>query len=1004
MSQLNNLFDQTKHPEIQKLIGKFNETPEKNDLERIFYLQKINFLLKHTASDADLARWISANSREKGSWQAILTSYEINPLADPLLQTTQFANVVANSAERPAARTEESAQKLTEELNQLLKQNLPFERCQTQFVELNYRISQIFAQLANPYNRFARVKLKVFIDQFNALPQDDHIQRIFQLQRIQYQLNKVALNEEVFNWRNDHPNRTGTWESLLATYGIDPDGSFLLKSAQFAKAIKSRMKSYPPLPKDAAYNNVHKLMQQRDVLLEKDKLEENDKTLYIALCCRIDYLMENQPKNKGNKERHQSDLAIAKDKLSAIKGHNKEVSEKYKTAALGGHHANNFNFTLDIKVLQEELDKEVATEGVGTGGAQKEESKRFILRIEDRPQLSIEQKLHSYEVTDYFADDVAFWMVQVKENNAITYKPMVLSQFANEGDMRSVAKRLKDKNTGVVLSTARHFFQRINDFCLKLKEAGVYHPDIKLSNFLVHNKRLIVADRKTFVSGSTQFACDLRSTPQYAPQEYSDCLNEDQNDFLDIAETTSFDMEQFMAFQVGMALKEFLLLARTDELPEDYWSPDCDIESYFKDANPQLKNYILLIREMTRAEEGKRLSISQMQQLLHTVNKQPLNFYEDVEKILPSASVGLEKEYNEIQALLDNKLSNEELLKQANSIFIQLTSRDPQECRLNRFAEKLAVKCYEQCSKTYFSNISKSIENTLLEQDWPHASLTQKFIHYISFGYFRVPEVTDVTKIKIALDFSEPEFQSHFVPFIYLSESHLQHLGAKKSQHLMQYLKANKEEIRTAFTATRTENTLPDGLTEVEPSQNEQLKPQHDIHLNSEEDALSGDESLSGDELSSAEESSIAASVVIHNTDAGDSFLSSIVIGKSDETVGSDTSLPSSIVINQSQAQDEEAETEDLSGSIVIKPSANEQKIERQASRNASLSFFAAVKKEQSTSYLSRKRNRFFNKDSLRGPGSIVLRGEALHSLMAALSVEEDTASSVQAQNSLVVN
>ncbi|WP_133135640.1 hypothetical protein [Legionella rowbothamii] len=977
MPQLNNLFDQANNPEIQKLIDKFNEIPKENYLERCFYLQKINFLLKHTQADAELTRWINASSNEEGSWQALLMSLEINPLAESLLQTTQFADVVANSTEqRPTARKEESAQKLTEALNQLLKQNLPFERCRTQFLELNYRISQIFAKL-DPYPQYGRGPLKTFIEQFNALPQDDHIQRIFQLQRIQYQLNKVPLNENLFNWRNGHPDRTGSWESLLTTYGIEPDGSFFLKSAQFAKAIKSRMRSYPPLVKDAAYNDLHKLMQKRDELLEKTVLGAEDRTLYIALSCRIDYLMENEPKYKVTKTRHLLDLTRAKAKLSAIKGHNQEESENYQTAVLGDHQANNFNFTLDIKVLQEEFAKEES---------KKEESKRFVLRIEDRPQLGIEQKLQSYEVTDYFADDVAFSMIQFKDGDGdVCYKPLVLSQFAKEGDLRSVAKRLRDKNTAFILSSAKHYFERINNFCLKLKEADVYHPDIKLSNFLAHNNRLLVADRKTFVSGQSQLASNLRSSPQYAPPQYTDCLNEDQDAYVAKAYRTRFDMEQFMAYQVGMALKEFLLLTKMDDLPDDYWNPDCDIESYFKDGNNQIKNYILLIREMTRHEEGKRLSISQMQQLLTIIGKQPINFYEDVEKMLPSASVGLEKEYNEIQALLNSNLRNEELLKQANPLFIQLSTRDPQECRLNRLAEKLAVKCYQQCSKSYFTNLSKSIEKSLLDQDWQHASFTQKLIHYVSFGYFRVPEITNVTQIKIALDFSGPEFQSHFIPFISLSKTHLFHLGAKQSQHVIDFLQANMTEIKTALATLFSEDS-----NEVESTPNEPLQQQVASLSSEESDSELTEESL-GDE-------SLSSSIVIHKTTKMD---------------GDKESQAASVIIKSSaETNDEDGEEEENSGSVVFIPNpssdttpeaetdAEEEKIEHQEKAKSTLQFFAAVKKQEPSSYQARKKNRFFNRATLRGT-SIVFKGEALNSLMAAVAAQEIESTNPSAQNSL---
>lgn len=947
MALLNNPFNESDNPEIKILVDLFNDTAEDNDVQRIFYLLKINYLLKNTPANDTLVNWKDTSGQIPQSWQATLSNYGINPNASLFMQEIQFANVVGFTVNKPASLKEEDPRALIEAREQLLKQNLSFEACKKQFIELSYRISQVFAVLDNPLATYAYglfdscnyTKLKQLIEEFNSLPQENHVQRIFYLQRINHELNRVPLNSNLYNWRNNNPDFPGTWESLLTTYGIDPDASFFLKGAQFAKAIKKRVQDSALLKTD----NLYQLMQERDQLLEKPTVEEHDVAQYLALSCRINHLVENKAIHREVKTRHEHYLAEAKAKLNAIKGHTKETSAKYKTGALGTRHVNNFNYKLIIDFLEEQLPK------------------LFTLRIEDREHLSIEQKLHSYPVSAYFGDDIALAMVRYKdEDEAIVHKPMVISQFANEGDMRDVAKKLSNKSTGEIASQAKYFFQRICDFSTKLTQADVYHPDIKLSNFLVHNKRLLVCDRKTFVTGQTQKATNIRSTISYAPLEYAECINKTQNGYTFKAMRTSFDMKQFMAYQVGMALKEFLLLTQMNELPDDYWSPECDIESYFKKPNYLIKNYTLLVREMTRAEEGKRLSIEHLQKLLPEITKKPYYFSEAVEALLPSSELGIEEELNQINTLLACKKITDEELEQANAIFRALTDRPIYEHRLHWHAEKLAIKCHEDYSKTYFSKISQTLETVLLDHDWLNASWYRKAAYIFTFGYLRVPQVTPVETIKLDVEFQSLEFQFHFAQFAFLPTTQLTYLGATEAEHLALFLSAHINEIAPK---DGEEHNLENESSLAGPaSLNEAL-----AQITEEED-----ESLSDSD-------SISHSIVIHmTTDTARIAQENNLEHEEEEPEESATVRINRTNTNPVQAQ-ESAQTSRRAHTRI-----NSEEAQR---------FFAQANQGIPLAYEQRSKKHKIRYPSLRRADSLVLRGE-LSKLPESEPLDSDSAAS----------
>ena len=290
-------------------------------------------------------------------------------------------------------------------------------------------------------------------------------------------------------------------------------------------------------------------------------------------------------------------------------------------------------------------------------------------------------------------------------------------------------------------------------------------------------------------------------------------------------------MEQFMSYQVGMAMKEFLILSLFGEIQEDYWNPYSGISIFLDKPSSTVMNIDLLIRELTHEEEGRRLPIEHLQKLLPYIMRSNESFMEELDKMFP-LSAEINEEIEQIKKLLLNaeKLQGAAFLAKANPLFNAVSKRAPAEPRLTWYAEKLGAKCYNECSKQYWAQLSHKLESVLLIKDWAKATWYRKLAHIISFGYFRVPQVTDITEINtvdentlLAKDWAkapwyrklahivsfgyfrvpkvtdvneanvvepnDPEFRSHLPQLDFLSPSAMNHLGSTKADHLREYLR-----------------------------------------------------------------------------------------------------------------------------------------------------------------------------------------------------------------------
>ncbi|CEG57529.1 hypothetical protein [Legionella fallonii] len=635
-------------------------------------------------------------------------------------------------------------------------------------------------------------KLIGLVNQFNKLPEDDHIKRLFHLQKINYVLNTMPQNIELYDWINN-PGEKG-WFRHLEMYGINPHASFFMKGLQFAQAVCAKIEPVEMVRLDSKFkekldvdNNKgyeYPLMQERDQLLKNEQNEQWEE-LYIANCYQLATYSARDQRIQTRIKLHSEIVEMAKKKIHEVQGKDTSAhtgpTPSYHTKVLGAHTNNNANFEFKM-------------------GGWKD---LFVFRVEDRAELGLEQDLHSFEVSKYFIEDFAVFVMPFKtQESPIELKPVVLSQFANQGSLADLASALhkqKESMSNIGPITA-DYFTLLSHFCLKLIETKTYHPDIKLTNFLAHNNLIRVSDRKTFVREEEPLVNTLRVSPEYAPDEIINCLNEDWTGYNATQGRTKVNMPAVMAYQLGMALKEFLILTQLGEHPDDFRKPERTAISYFTSATKETRetrtimNLSLLVQELTRSEPEKRLSIRQFHELLHFRMQPSESFYQKLEELLPSKNIGIQEDVDAINNLLNGDLADTELLTQANQLFIKLFTRDSIDHRLTRLAEKLAIKCYRGCAESFFT---KSIEAELLNRDWQEAPWYRKFFHIFSFGFFRVEKVTRIEDIKdsMGINLEGEEFQTYFSHLMFLPPSELESLGRLESIYFKDLINDNLDKI-----------------------------------------------------------------------------------------------------------------------------------------------------------------------------------------------------------------
>ena len=539
-------------------------------------------------------------------------------------------------------------------------------------------------------------QLAALITAYNQLDFNEQlIEKIFLLQKIDHLLETSTPDLELTSWRTGLGNKEqSSWESHLQRFGISRDGSTLVKNIQFAYVIAQNTPLHPVTEDD--YFTV---LQERNVLLAKTsaQIDEAELTQYIEYNQSIYNKFKTDPDLQQQYDRSQYFLSICYAKMEAIRGAVIQDFDTFETNQLGNRLGNNRNFKLNV-------------EG---------EEKQLVIRVEDRNSLVTEQILQTYPVSEYFSEEYYMMMLPFTEGFEQVYRPVVLSEYVEQGSLDDYALTLTDLSPADLREKTQNIFLQLCDFCIKLEDAGHYHPDIKLSNFLTDGQTIKVSDRKNITDKKNPKADQILSTPTYSPPEYKACLNKSQtrvNQFQ--ASKVTLDMPSFMSYQMGMALKEFVMATtmQIDHLTPEMFMEWMPVTTIADNPSRTQKNYFALVQELTRSNPQDRLPIVHFETLLRKVNLPHAQFLQEIEALSPQAELSNASDL----ALMDQLIHSRQLTPELRQKWGELEQKgvtnqlycDPR----NRFFEhaNLEIKAYiekvDQIIKTENRKKASSIQ------------------------------------------------------------------------------------------------------------------------------------------------------------------------------------------------------------------------------------------------------------------------------------------------------
>ncbi len=474
-------------------------------------------------------------------------------------------------------------------------------------------------------------ELAQYITEYDQLTLEEHpIEKIFLLQKINHFIETTPPDLELHTWRNLFGS--DSLEAQLQYFGITRDGSTLVKNIQFAAAIQRYVPSGPPPGLD-----YFSALQARDAILKNPnilRLDTETAANYIQYNLIIMNQFSSNPELQKKYARSQYFLSLCYSKIEAIKGVVDQSFPTFQTNPLGADKKNNNkNFTLDV-------------DG---------EEKQLVLRVEDRDSMANEAILQTYPVSDYFSEEYYTMMLPFKEGYSEVYRPVVLSEYVEKGGLDDYALTLSELSAADITLEIQDKFSLLSDFCIKLMASGHYHPDIKLSNFLTNGDTIKVSDRKTITKQINPKATEIFSTIIFAPPEYCACLNKYQTALNHVkASLTTLNMPRFMSYQIGMALKEFVLTAfAVENLTKDLYLQWISVNAIIKQPTKAQRNLFALIQELTRSNPQDRLSIENFQTLLTMVHLPHNAFLVELEAVSPLSQLSHAPEIAVIHQIID---------------------------------------------------------------------------------------------------------------------------------------------------------------------------------------------------------------------------------------------------------------------------------------------------------------------------------------------------------------
>lgn len=237
----------------------------------------------------------------------------------------------------------------------------------------------------------------------------------------------------------------------------------------------------------------------------------------------------------------------------------------------------------------------------------------FTIRIEKplRYPLLV-NKLSQSDVNEYFSQDYTTYF---STNN------IVVSEYAVKKDMRSNRKDSIGASNNDLIKGATKDLGQIVDLSKKLLENGAMHSDIKLSNFLLHGDgSMFITDKKALIPISPDGKIntkDINTTIAYAPPEYRQIVEKD------IIEDKDINAEQFMSYQIGLALYEHLVFPESEDKPGvKFWteqSLDFSAEVFKSPLGLKMQQ---LIEKATKENPEERIGLKDFHRELENIRLQ----------------------------------------------------------------------------------------------------------------------------------------------------------------------------------------------------------------------------------------------------------------------------------------------------------------------------------------------------------------------------------------------
>ncbi|KTD16321.1 protein kinase domain containing protein [Legionella jordanis] len=521
----------------------------------------------------------------------------------------------------------------------------------------------ILSKLPNPSSTVASQhyfrKLSLLIDQFNEAEPDGYLQLCLLQQIDAYsraiidrsetdffepgskECRNPGFRQDVYKWhyQQESTENESSLHDLLQHFGIHRDASFSLKAAEYSIACARLLKiqsqdnetvhslhkqledrlSLTAAGQDSSEVNGRKpnsieqfyeLMEERFLILQNllreahqtDAEEEASRNYNQLLMTHLKmvYLIENSDELRELLENHMAMLSLvqAEMEIRALGMSKGQHFPNQKIGPLNKRQVNNHNYFFNLS-------------------AEKEDEITLVIREEDRDNQTLEHRLLSNRVARFFAQDYGNMMRHSENHMGDHYQPIVISQLAKQGNLVQLCKKTP---TEQIASEAQIYFSQITEFCQELVALDVFHPDIKLTNFLVENNRILVSDRKALLRGQKANIKDIRTSPLYTPPEIRVCVNNRQGV---MRAFKSIDLLPSMSYQIGIALKEFLLKG---DSPLNLLSTN--LLKAVKHPSDAHLNLIVLSEALTRGIPTQRISLGTCLQMLSSdlLNLPPQQF------------------------------------------------------------------------------------------------------------------------------------------------------------------------------------------------------------------------------------------------------------------------------------------------------------------------------------------------------------------------------------------